>query len=260
MTDPALSLLLDQGRDGLWAAMLVFLRVGTLATLLPVFGEQLVPVRVRFAAALGFAAVLLPMLAPLMATLPGGAGARLAQGGAEIVAGLALGLMLRLFVVALQVAGTMAAQSTSLAQLTGGTATDPAPAIGQVLILGGLALAALSGLHLRAAEYMLLSYEILPPGQFPDPAALAEAGLAQVARIFGLGFVLAAPFLIAALVYNLTLGVINRAMPQLMVAFIGAPAITGGALLLLWLSAPLLLPIWRAALWGFMGVPFGAGP
>lgn len=260
MTDPALALLLDQGRAGLWAAMLVFLRVGTIAVLLPVFGEQMVPMRVRLAASLGFTAVLLPILGPGLPAPPESLGTALAQAGPEILAGLFLGLMLRLFVTALQVAGTMAAQSTSLSQLTGGNATDPAPAIGQVLILGGLALAAISGLHVRAAEYMILSYEILPFGELPDPAALAEAGLGQVARIFALGFVLAAPFLIAALVYNLTLGVINRAMPQLMVAFIGAPAITAGALMLLWLTAPLLLPIWRDGLWRFMAAPFGAVP
>lgn len=260
MTDPALALLLDQGRQGLWAAVLVFLRMGAMAAFLPVFGEQSVSMRVRLAGTLGFTAVLLPLVAPALAPLPGGFGARLAQGGAELVAGLVLGLMLRLFVVALQVAGTIAAQSTSLAQLAGGNATDPSPAIGQVLILGGLALAALSGLHLRLAEYMLLGYEVLPPGRLPDPAAVAEAGRAQVARIFALGFVLSAPFLLAALVYNLTLGVINRAMPQLMVVMIGAPAITAGALLALWLTAPLLLTIWQGALWGFMAAPFMGAP
>ncbi|MFC3118840.1 flagellar biosynthetic protein FliR [Jhaorihella thermophila] len=38
-----------------------------------------------------------------------------------------------------------------------------------------------------------------------------------------LPFSLSAPFVIASLLYNLTLGAINRAMPQLMVTLVGAP-------------------------------------
>ncbi|MFY8145461.1 MAG: flagellar biosynthetic protein FliR, partial [Rhodobacter sp.] len=49
---------------------------------------------------------------------------------------------------------------------------------------------------------------------------------------------------------------INRAMPQLMVAFVGAPALTAGGLVLLALSTPLALAVWLAALNGFFAAPF----
>ena len=80
---------------------------------------------------------------------------------------------------------------------------------------------------------MARSYEILPMG-LPVPAEdVARWGVARVAQAFALGFSLAAPFVIAGFAYNVALGAINRAMPQLMVAFIGAPAITAGGLLIL---------------------------
>ncbi|MEJ2037160.1 MAG: flagellar biosynthetic protein FliR, partial [Maritimibacter sp.] len=53
--------------------------------------------------------------------------------------------------------------------------------------------------------------------------------------------------------------VINRAMPQLMVAFVGAPAITAGGLILMFLSTPILLNIWGQGLIMFLNNPFG-GP
>ena len=56
-------------------------------------------------------------------------------------------------------------------------------------------------------------------------------------RTFALAFSLAAPFVTAALLYNIALGVINRAMPQLSVTFIGAPALTAGGLLLILVAA-----------------------
>ncbi len=253
--------LLALSEAGFWAAVLVFLRVGAMMALLPVFGEQAVPVRVRLALTLAFTAVVLPAIAPLMQGMSLTPGRLLAQAGAEVLAGLLMAMMLRLFVNGLQVAGTIAAQATSLSQIFGGSAgADPAPAIGHVLVIGGLALATLAGLHVRVATWIIDGYLLIPPGTLPAPATVAEVGLAQVARVFALGFTLAAPFVVASLIYNVTLGVINRAMPQLMVAFVGAPAITAGALMLLLLSAPLLLPIWVQALIGFMAAPFGAPP
>jgi flagellar biosynthesis protein FliR len=67
------------------------------------------------------------------------------------------------------------------------------------------------------------------------------------------------PFTIAALVIaNLALGAINRAMPQLMVAFVGAPATVWGALALLAITAPAILAVWAAALDRVLAIPFGA--
>ena len=163
----------------------------------------------------------------------------------EATIGLMLGLAIRLLVIALQLAGSIAAQSTALAQIFGaGAAPDPMPAIGSKQMLAGVTLAVASGLHVKAAIAMARSYEILPMG-LPIPAAdVAAWGTARVARAFALGFSLAAPFVIAGFAYNLALGAINRAMPPLMVAFIGAPAITFGGLLLLMLASPVLLHFW----------------
>lgn len=70
-----------------------------------------------------------------------------------------------------------------------------------------------------------------------------------------MGFSLAAPFLIGSMVYNLTLGVINRAMPALMVAFVGAPVVTFGGLAILMVASPMILDIWSTALMGFFANP-----
>ena len=243
----------------LWAAGLVFLRLGAMMALLPAFGEQSVPVRVRLGLAVAFTAVVLPAVAPRV-TLPEGP-ALLAHGAAEVGVGLIFGLTLRLFVMALQIAGSIAAQSTSLSQIFGGSAgVDPQPAIGHVLVVAGLALAALLGLHVRIAEYMILSYDLVPPGRMPGAEVVGRIGLSEISRAFALGFTLAAPFVVASLLYNVTLGVINRAMPQLMVAFVGAPAITAGGLALLMLAAPLLLGLWAEALGTTLANPFGDWP
>lgn len=236
--------ILDMTEAGLAGFILVFVRVGAVVALLPGFGEQAIPARIRLGAAIAFALVVWPLVAPGLTT-PDPARPFFAMLLAEAAIGLMLGFAIRLLVFALQLAGSIAAQSTSLAQLLGsGMAPDPMPAIGSLLMLAGITLALASGLHVKAAIAIARSYEILPIG-LPVPASdVVTWAVARAAKAFALGFSLAAPFVIASFAYNLALGAINRAMPQLMVAFIGAPAITAGALFLLMLAAPIMLHFW----------------
>jgi flagellar biosynthetic protein FliR len=248
---------LDLTEAGLLGFILVFTRVGAVMALLPGFGERVIPARVRLGLAVAFSLVVWPMLAEALVTVDP-ARPFLAMLVIEAGIGILLGLALRLMVIALQLAGSIASQSTALAQIFGaGAAPDPMPAIGNILMLAGVTLAVTSGLHVKAAVAMARSYEILPMG-LPVPAAdVAAWGTARVAQAFALGFSLAAPFVIAAFAYNLALGAINRAMPQLMVAFVGAPAITAAGLLILMLAAPVILGFWSGQLDAVLADPLG---
>ncbi|MEM9249762.1 MAG: flagellar biosynthetic protein FliR [Pseudomonadota bacterium] len=254
-----LAQLLSLGEEVLVTAIAVFLRIAAAMAVLPGFGEQTISARVRLGAAVAFTMLVAPVVAP---SLPPGASLSwsdlITLMGSETLTGLAFGLMLRLLVHTLQITGTIAAQSTSLAQLFAGASVEPLPAIGHLLVVAGLALAAMAELHLRIAEALIETYRLFPIGTVLNAGALAEVGIAHVARAFSLAFTLAAPFVIGALIYNLALGAINRAMPQLMVAFVGAPAITGAGLALLALVAPLALELWRATLLETLETPFGA--
>ncbi len=251
--------ILGFGQAALMVGLATFLRVGAAMALLPAFGERSIPERIRLALAIAFTLIVAPAAAPVLRPVIAGTQTLPLWLFGEAIAGLAIGAVIRLFVLALQTAGTIAAQSTSLAQIFGGQVVDPQPAMGHVLWVGGLALAVMFGLHVRLAEVMILSYAVFPPGVLPGAGLVSDWGIANISRTFSLAFTLAAPFVIASLIYNVALGVINKAMPQLMVAFVGAPAITLGGLILLALTAPLLLETWRDALFAFLGDPFG-GP
>lgn len=244
-------------REMLTVAGIVFLRVGAMMFLLPAFGELLIPARVRLGLALAFTAIVTPAVAAQVQPFSGSQASLLLLLGTETIVGLTIGLVVRFFAMALQMAGTMAAQATSLSQILGDTGVDPQPAMGQLLSIGGLALAVMAGLHVRFAELMIHSYDVFQPGVFPGPALISEWGIQRVAAAFALAFSLAAPFTIAAFIYNLALGVINRAMPQLMVTFVGAPAITLGGLALLLVSAPILIGLWHQGFVQFIADPFG---
>lgn len=253
----ALATLAELGQEWLAVGFAVFLRVGAAMALFPAFGERTVPERVRLVLALAFTLVVLPAVAPRLRPVVTEIGAPGLFLLTETIAGLAIGVVIRLFVMVLQMAGSMAAQATSLAQIFGGQNADPQPAMGHVLLVAGLALAVMLGLHVRLAEILIVSYDIFPPGALPGAEIVSSWGMVRIAKAFALAFTLAAPFVVASLVYNVALGVINRAMPQLMVAFVGAPAITAGGLLLLFLTAPILLGVWGDAFAGFLADPFG---
>lgn len=237
---------------------LIFLRVGAAMALLPAVGEQSVPQRVRLALAVIFTIIVLPSAAHEIGTVSSSGLAWVGLLASETTTGLVLGISLRLFVLALQTAGSMIAQSTSLSQIFGGASPDPQPAIGHMLLISGLALAVTLGLHVRIAELFIISYSIFPLGGLISGSELAEWGVSHIAAVFRLAFSIAAPFLIASLIYNLALGAINRAMPQLMVSFVGAPAITAGGLVLLFVASPIILTVWSEAVFSFLDHPFAA--
>ncbi|MFK7874485.1 MAG: flagellar biosynthetic protein FliR [Paracoccaceae bacterium] len=228
----------------------VFFRMAAFFSLIPGFGEQSIPTRVKLALAVAMTAVVAPVIdgppenIPITMIIL-----------TEVTSGLLLGIGLRLFAMALQTAGVIAAQATSLSQFLGGSGVDPMPAFGYILYLSGITLAMLLGLHVKAAQFFIISYDFLAFGRFAAASDVAEWGMAQVARVFTLAFSLAAPFLIVSFLYNVALGVINKAMPQLMVAFVGAPLITAGGLIMLFVSVPVILAVWMQALDAFMANP-----
>ncbi len=254
----ALAGLLDLA-DGLaWAAALAFMRIGAMAALMPGIGDPAVPQRVKLALIVALTVVLSPLLADRLSTA--GLEPSFLSLGGEAIAGLILGVGLRLFLVALQTTASIIAQATTLSQLFAGTAPDPQPAMGNLFLIAAITLAMTTGLHVKVAELLLLSYEILPAGGPLSAADAADWSLALIGRTFSLAFTLAAPFVIASMIYNLALGAINRAMPTLMVSMVGAPALTLGALALLAVAGPFLLAAWLTAFSDHLAQPFATAP
>lgn len=249
--------LLALSEDLLWLHFIVFLRTGPVMALFPGSGESSVPVRIKLMLAIVFTVVIAPALAPKLADVVANPPAIGWLVLSETAIGVLIGIGIRLFLLALQTAGSIAAQATSLSQILGAAGVTPLPAMGHLLVVGGLALAMMLGLHVRVASMMVLTYGLFPVAVFPEASAVAAWGIRQVSGAFALAFTLAAPFVIVSVIYNVALGVINRAMPQMMVVFVGAPVITGMGLLMLFLLAPTMLELWIKALEAFVANPFG---
>ncbi|MCI4661479.1 MAG: flagellar biosynthetic protein FliR [Neomegalonema sp.] len=261
MTPSALAALqpfLDQAATIVLVAVAVFVRISAFIFFLPGIGERSTPMQIKLGAALAFAIVTWPLVSERVTSIEAAPLTLLFTYGAEAICGLALGFGVRVLVFALQTAGTLAAQNLSLSQMFGsGVGPEPEPTIATILTMGGITLAMILGLHVKAAALIVMSYDVLPFATFPVAGDLAEWSMSRAVSAFNLAVSLALPFIIVAFLYNLALGFINRAMPQLMVAFVGVPAITGLGLILLMLLAGTTLTVWMLKLQPVLLDPFG---
>ena len=239
-------------------ALLVFCRVGAAVMLLPGVGEAEVPATVRLALALSLTVLLLPVLSPGLPPVPEQPAELVRLIVLETVAGLWLGGLARLLTLALAIAGQAVALMLGLASVL---VQDPALGQGGTALsrLFGLLAAVLvlsSGLYALPLGALAGSYAVLPPGD-PLPAGLAAEALADAgAQSLSLALRLAAPFVLATVLFNLALGLLARLAPQVQVYFVAVPAqILGGLALLALLATPLLAVFAAQVADGFARLP-----
>ena len=237
------------------ALMATFARVSAVVFLAPGLGERTVPIRVRLIAAVALTVVVAPVVLQDFALVEA---TGLIAIPAEFLSGLMLGILMRMFVMALSFAGALIGQSLSLSQLFGPTVGFEAGSpFESILVSGGLALAVAGGLHFEIAGALIESYTHLPFGTLLNPVATAEWSLVKTGQCLQLGLSLASPFIVLGFVYALALAAASRAMPQLMASFVGAPAVTLAGLIMFASTAIFLLAHWINALSAGVAEPFG---
>jgi flagellar biosynthetic protein FliR len=239
--------LADLTAAAIYGGFLVFARVAGALMLLPGFGETHVPQRVRLVAALLVAVAMagsVPGRPEVVPTL----GAMAGQVGAEIVVGLLLGTVARTLFLALHVAGTVIAQQAGLGLIIPASIEpEGVSALAQILLFGAISLIFALDLDHQLLLAIRDSYGLFPLGELPDPGDMARHITRTVSDAFSLGIRMSLPFLIIGFTLYAGLGVINRAMPQMMVFFVAAPGFTIVGLVMLAITLPMLLWTWAGA-------------
>ena len=238
-----------------FAFVLVLSRIAAAFMLLPAFGEAELPPMVRAGLAIVFTLVLLPVVAPLLPAMPEDGFVALIAVAGETITGLWLGWLARLLILALPMAGQMIAGVIGLANVLQPDAMlgPQGSALGRLFALAAPVAVMATGLHALPLAALEGSYHVLPPyspatGPGLLPGDAAQAIVAAVGNSFALALRLAAPFVLAAIVWNLALGLLSRLVPQLQLYFAVMPGqIIGGVLLLALLSGG-VLSAWLAAI------------
>jgi flagellar biosynthetic protein FliR len=208
------------------SVMLIFARLGSALMILPGFGEIYVLPRFRLLLGMTLAVVLLPSVEPGLPALPAaGDAALLAMIIAEVVIGLLIGAVARLVMVAVSLAGNLAATQSGLAAAV---FFDPHEATQASIGSSFLAIAALTLMMCVDAHHAVLlalvrSYELMPVGEALPLASFGEFALRTLAAATIAGLQMAAPVIIVSLLLNAGLGALGRLAPSVQSLFIAVP-------------------------------------
>lgn len=233
------------GPEAVMGAFLIFCRVGALLMLMPGFSSSNVPAKIRLFLAIAISLALTPLLlAPLLRTVAGATppGMIWLIGGELLVGGL-IGLLARIFVLALQALAAVIASSIGYSGIPGAPieGTEPVQPLVSLITVTAVVLMFQTGLHWEIIRGLVASYAVLPPGGLVD----SRFSLAQITDQLTLTFLVtlrvSSPFLVYAIVIHLAVGIINKLLPHVPVYFVSIPVVLVGGLLMIYLNIEELL-------------------
>lgn len=228
-----------------WVAqfILTLARLSFVIILIPGIGEQMIPAQVRVYLLLGLSAAI-SGLGITNYVLPNSLTDLGIVVAMELLLSLFLGIGLRVVIWALNIAGSVIAQSMGLSQPLGvALENEMQTATANLLSMAGAALLFSMNFHIEVISSWIGLYETIPIGasSWVSQAFLFDSIFAA----FAFAVLLAWPFVAMNLLYNVCLGFINKAMPQMMVAFVGAPFLVGAGMFLLAVSIGAMLMVWQ---------------
>ena len=212
---------------------LSFARFLAFLLIVPFFGGQAVPSRVKVAAAMALVIIVYPALAatlpPNGGALPFGAVGFIALLAKESFVGFTLGYIASSVFQAVQSAGRFidAQRGASMAELFAPQLQEKVSELGQFQVQFAIVVFLTIGAHRFFLSSLIESYQYIPALGFPKvqpgwtPAV--ELIVTLTGSMLAVGVQLAMPAVVALLLTDLFFGLINRVAPQANVFFLSMP-------------------------------------
>lgn len=210
---------------GVFAFLLVFVRLGTAIMVMPGVGDSFVPQHVRLYFALAFSLVLAPVVQPYVPSPIPSFPLLFSLIIMEFVIGAFIGMIARTLMAALDTAGMLISMTSGLAnaQVFNPSMAGQGSIAGAFLSVTGVVLLFVTNLHHLLIYGLVESYELFPVGGVPDTGSMAQLAAQALSVSFLTGFQIAIPFLVIALMIYIGMGVLARVMPQVQVFILALP-------------------------------------
>jgi flagellar biosynthetic protein FliR len=214
----------------------LFCRIGACLMLMPGFSSPQIPAHVRLFLALAVTLSLTPLLlahVPLRALSEEPLSA-LRFIGVELLVGATIGILGRLFLLALETMATAAAMAVGLSNPFGVVAEEAEvlPPLVSLITLSATALIFIMDLHWEVFRGIADSYIAIPVKETFD----VNFSLLQFSKLltdtFQIALRISAPFIIYTIIIQTTISVINRLTPHVSIYFISTPFVIFGGLFL----------------------------
>ncbi|MES9871602.1 MAG: flagellar biosynthetic protein FliR [Candidatus Sedimenticola sp. 6PFRAG7] len=215
------------------------IRISTMVAAAPVFSSRQVPARFRVGLALILTWIMVPLVPP-MAVVDFFSTEAFLMVLQQVLIGLVMGFILQMVFAALIFGGQVMAYSMGLGFAS---MMDPqngvqVPVISQFyLIVATLLFLVLDG-HLILIEMLARSFHTFPVAI----DGLSRNSFSEVvgwgSQMFSSGLLMALPVMASLLLFNLGLGIITRAAPQLHIFAVGFPLAMIIGFILMWVTLP----------------------
>ena len=226
--------------EAVFVGVLVLCRVGSCMMLLPGFGSTRIPMQFRALLAAAVSLTLLPLLYDLgaeAARQAGENGRPLLLAG-EILNGVTIGLLARLFMVALSFSATILTNAIGLAPTPGVPIddTEPAPPLVNLISLTATMVVFAGNLHHELIRALISSYGALKIGAPVDLGWYLDQVVERLGQTSALALRLSGPFIVYAIVVNLAIGFANKFTPQISVYFMTTGMVAAGGFFLIYFT------------------------
>ena len=227
----------------IFAALLIFVRLGAAMLLLPGFGESYVQIRVRLLLSLTITLLVTPVLAPGLPSMPTSVLPLLLLIVGESFIGLFIGSIARLMLAALSIAGMVISMMSSLANAMTNdpTAAQQGSIVSALLTTTALLLIFITDLHHLLLAAIIDSYQLFPAGEVPPIGDMASLFTLFTGQIFLLGFQISSPFIAIGCIFYLGLGLLARLMPTMQIFFVALPVQIAIGLVTLMITLPVAM-------------------
>ncbi len=236
------------------ALFLAFCRIGGCVMVLPGFSSGRVPPHIRLLLAAALSMAILPLLwNTIYPEVSKSSATYISLIFTETVIGLMYGMMARLYTLGLQFAGTVISMLIGYNAPGGMDVIEESneTALTSMISFCGLMILFILDFHHYVLQALVDSYSVIPFGGHVDVRASLVSVTDTLATTTFIMLRLASPFLLYGLMFQISIGFINKLAPQIPIYFISTPYLLMGGLFMLYLSIAAMISQFSGA---FLGV------
>jgi flagellar biosynthetic protein FliR len=228
------------------AAFIAFCRIGGCFMIMPGLSSARVPLQIRlFVAVAATGALLVNLWDQIVPFVDRRPQVLMPMIASELMIGALIGIMARLYMMALSFIGTAMAMLIGYGGMAGmGIEENEAqPALASIISFSALLLLFVFDFHHEIIKALVASYRVAPLDVFFNPQAALVDVTDTLSESFLLVLRLGSPFIAYAILVNLTIGFVNKLVPQIPVYFISLPFVIAGGLIIFYFAIGTMLSL-----------------
>ncbi|MGM4979933.1 MULTISPECIES: flagellar biosynthetic protein FliR [Rhizobium] len=221
------------------ALFVAFCRIGGCMMVLPGFSSGRVPTQIRLLISVALSMAILPLLWNTIYPEVSKSGASyIALIFTEAIIGLMYGMMARIYTLGLQFAGTVISMMIGFNAPAGADMIEDSSETSMTSLISfcGLMILFILDFHHYVLQALVDSYSLIPFGGHIEPRTALISITDALEATFFIMLRLASPFLLYGLMFQISIGFINKLAPQIPIYFISTPYLLMGGLFMLYLS------------------------